>query len=359
MAKKRRKAEIKAVPINPLTGKLVRRPAGKRVVYGIRKGKKTTIFEMEPQRFAKTDLGALQKVVEKQVKTKDLKDPAKFRRTYFYEVPTREYDRDETGKIRERTSYEEDGTRVTKRLRKLKIKFKEPRKRLEKGKRVLPIYRKVVFGAKGKSEGPEDPRLMERTPYERVTDQILAEHDAVPLKDLEARIAASFKSRTITLKGDTIHQSLKVLKPPVSWEWLKKNNIDVMSMEVWISIAGQTPFLVTHSIERERYGDGLRELSGMIRAAFTQRGLTYTKLRLLQHFAHEKIGANKLRGREPDHNVGKYGSVDMKGAFKDFTQALLDGNFGAFPLKEISKPVTVQITFTFYRQGRDIEPPQQ
>jgi len=138
--KKILKSGLIPIAINAKTGKPARNPRNQPVIYGFKKGKKIFPFEMSPQKFAKTDLKDLNSFTRQS----KIDSPKDLDRNYFFEVPTLTNLKDEKGKVRKRTYFDE-GIKREKILKETKIKFKIPKSRKLKGKKRDPIYRRVIF----------------------------------------------------------------------------------------------------------------------------------------------------------------------------------------------------------------------
>lgn len=342
MAKNSPKSLLTAVPLHPKTGKVVRSPKGKTVIYGYKAADGTiTPLDMEPQRFTKMEARELQTIIKRN-KIIHLPD------TTFFQKPTRcneKYSGGEKYKVKVKDPETGDMVVKIKRAKKgeqhwiyknykkhhkakvLKVTFKPPTHRTVKGERKDPIYKKIEMRhSRGKyKQHTSGWRLQERTKLERLDDQILA--GVTKLKKTELQDSeGGVKIDSIVMKGRTLNNTLSSIRPPQSFEKLRKQKVDGIGMDVnirfrdgkkWRSVPITLP-----AVGLSEYGDLSNILSKTIRRTLLSHGKTFTKLSTFKQIKGDVKAKSKAKGEPYFPEWKRTGVVMSGGKVHDMTTAI-------------------------------------
>lgn len=360
---------IRAVAINPKTGRLFRKPEKKDVIYGyVLPDGRIIPMDMEPQRFAKIDYKQLGQVV----KSNKLTSPPDI--TFFVKktnrlerykggerIIERKWDSDQDKYIKKTTKAKKgqikyiyrDGQKSHK-ARSLKVVFKPPSHRMEKGKRAPPVYRKVAMKFKRKKykSFTTDWRMQERSRFERLQDQMLAVVTKLKKKELEGA-KEGYKSKPIILRGDTLAATISTLRPPHSFEALKKKKITAIAMDAIVHFKDEKEWksfsLDLPGVDLTQYSDLNNMLSREIRKELLSRGKTFTKLATFDKI-RTAIKARAKRTQEPYFPMWrKVGRVMSGGKWHDISSAITKMRSGKSPYQEIKRGnLKVEVTFRYY-----------
>lgn len=345
MAKKSPKklSLLEAVPLNPKTKRPIRSPKGKDVIYGYKSGKKIIPLDMEPQKFTKKEVKDLQSLVNRNRLTKPVSTTffmKKTNRTEKYKggekVKEKIYDskldkyviKTRIAKKDEEKFIYRDGKKAYK-AKTLKTVFKPPTHRIEKGKRALPMYKKVdmIYTDKGYKYHTSDWRIQERGIFERKNDQILAGITKLKAKDfLGAK--TGFKTEEIIIRGKTLGATLSKLRPPDSYESLRKKGIVSIGMTAHVLFKEdgkdweRLEPIDIQAVPISQYGDLNTILSKSIRKELMSMGKIFTKLNVLQQIKQEIKAKAKKKGVSYYPAWQKVGKVFAGGKWYDMTTVI-------------------------------------
>lgn len=369
MAKNSPKSSLlQAVPINPKTGKQARGMRGQAVIYGYKAADGSiTPLDMQSQGYTKTEQRDLQRLVNR---NKITAPPD----TVFFQKRTTRNEKYKGGETyKEKVTDRKTGKQVIKikrakkgeqryirkhfqkvsKAKVLKVTFKPPSYRTVKGERVLPVYKKIAMKMqRGKMKQHSiDWRLMERNKLERLQDQMLAGMTKLKSKDLEGAKSGSV-IENVVLRGKTLAQTLSTVRPPQSFEKLRKQGVTGIGVDVTVKFKDTDgvwkSFPVSiGAIGLNEYGDISTILSKMIRSELFAHGKTFTKLATLKKIrGREK--ANAKRTGEPyiKNWQGTQKVWDSNGKIHDMNVAF---NKPSNPYDELKQGnLKVDVTFRYY-----------
>lgn len=363
--------------LNPKTGRPFRSPQKKDVIYGFKTPEgKIVPLDMEPQKFTKIDFKQLSGLI----KLNKLKSPPDV--TFFVKRSNRIGKYKGGEKITERYFDEEKERYVIKtskakkgqiryvyregkkayKAKTLKVVFKPPSYRIEKGKRKAPIYKKIIMKmSRGKyKQQTSDWRLQERDKFERVQDQIVASLSKLKKRELEGA-AEGYKSKSIVLRGDTLASTISTIRPPHGYELLKRKGVTSIGMGVvvhfkdvgkWESFAFDIP-----AVELSAYPDLTNMVSREIRRELIGRGKTFTKLRTLEKIRLDIKKKAKANDEPYFPKWKKVGILQSGGDWYDFSAAINRmKRSGKSPYEEIKRgDLKITVTFRYYKGLEEIK----
>ena len=213
--------DASSVPVQALflapDGKPYKKSVGKLGIYAIKKGKKITRIEMEPQKFSKRDLKDLSALLEKVSYIKTVEEM----RLPFFQVNTAIQAVDKKGA--KQFLVPKKGKNRGKKVPILatKIKFKLPKKGTAWRQ---PLYKGGAF------DKFAHPYIQERSPYEAIKAEVLNEIGFSNFTDAKPYLVGAVKTEWMQLKGKTITSALRNFQPPVTSKWLHDNKINTIKV---------------------------------------------------------------------------------------------------------------------------------
>lgn len=363
-----KKPLLKAVPINPKTGKQARVFTGRDVIYGYKAPDGTlTPLDMEPQRYTKTEQRQLQSLINRN----KIQSPPE---TIFFQKRTNRNDFYKGGEIRkEKILDEKTGRYKVKKIRAkkgepryiyenykkgdrakvLKVTFKPPTHRIVKGERAKPIYRKIAMRKNKQGDYKQhidEWRLQERSKYERLQDQIMSDVTKLKKIDLEGA-KGGVQIDNLVMKGKTLSHTLSTVKPPQSFEQLKKQKVSAIGMNVIVKFKDGNRWkhksIGIPAIDLSEYSDIRNILSKNIRAELLNNGKTFTKLSTFKTIKENIKKDFKAKGDPYFPEWKKTGVVMSGGKVHDMTTAM---NKAESPYDELKKgQLKLDVSFRYYK----------
>jgi len=365
-----KQALLKAIPLNPKTGRPIRTPKGKDVIYGYKDSSgKITPLDMEAQRFTKKETRQLQSIINRNKLTVPASTTFFMTKTIRVEkyvggekIKERVYDKNKEKYViktikakKGETKYiYRDGKKAFK-AKTLKVVFKPPTHRMDKGKKAPPIYKKIDMQLtnKGFKYHTADWRLQERSTFERKNDQIIA--STVKLKKMELLGAKQgFKTGTVTVRGKTLNNTLSTIRPPDGYEALKKKKISSIGMSVdvmfkegdkWVKL----PPMDIQAVPISGYGELNTILGKSIRTELMSKGKIFTKLNTMQKIKNEIKSTAKKKGESYHREWQKVGKIFAGGKWHDMTTVINKAKRKKYEFQEIkSGNLKVDVTYRYY-----------
>lgn len=247
------------VPLNPATGKEIKKPkTGQNVIFGIKdkRGKITKIESRFHQSFSKEDQNGLQKIIDRTGKKGFV---------IYEQLTAKNYEDPKTGLI-----YKVE-----------KITF---------GKKG--VGQRPILYANGKRVRELDLGFRKRSKREMVDDLLL--HVIKP----DGKFV-----RDIHLEGDTIKDTIKNLAVKLTMAQIKNAELEGLYYEIVLRVRGEEPIIVYG--KTETYANMTTDIARSIRFTLANRGLRFTSLLNLQELASDAEAAGNFEMANKILKVGK------------------------------------------------------
>lgn len=355
---------LTVIPLTP-TGKPLKKPTSQPVIYGIQEKKgrgktaKTTLrkLEMAPQKFRKSDIEALNKLVKTSADAQGKIIPS----LAFFQVKVPgEFERTKTGRVKR--ALIKAGPLKGKRMPvyKTEMRFELPPDGTE--------WRQLLYNG-NKFSHAIHKNLQKRNTYETVKSQMLGQEGFTKFEEAHSRFVGGYETRDVSLKGRTLSEALRQIQVPVSSLWLKEKKVvlekfrDNQIGNIFVrGNVGVNAKGVRYDIPLEisaRYLTDLpNEIGRAIRQRLADRGVTYTtprELAAIEQGAWRKLkalrgGLKSLKAQRELSRLTQPGISPKTPKLKSALEKIAKGKMSPedFPLAA-SDDVTVNLRFSFYR----------
>lgn len=352
--------KLTAIALTP-SGKPLKSPIGKAVIYGYREKKegKTLLrkLDMAPQTYRKTDLEALNQLLKRSATAQESSAP---KLAFFQTKIPNEFEKTKTGRIKRVTlkAGPLKGRRVP--VFKTEMRFEAPEAGSE--------WRQLLYVGHKFSHAIHK-NLQARNTYEVVKSEMLGQEGFTQFKEAHSRFAGGYEIKDISLRGRTLTEALRQIQVPVNSLWLKDKKVVLEKFRdnqignifvrgnVKVTAKGKQ-YNLPIEISARYLTDLPNEIGHAIRQRLADRGATFTtprELAMIEQGAWRKLkalrgGLKTERARREMSRLTHPGIEPKTPKLKSHLERIAKGTQSSddFPLKTTDE-VKVNLRFSFYR----------
>jgi hypothetical protein len=354
------KKTLTAIPLTP-AGKPLKSATNKAVIYGYRekRGGKTIIrkLDMAPQVYRKSDLEALNQLLERSVTAQESNAP---KLAFFQTKIPGEFEKTKTGRIKRVTlkAGPLKGKKVP--VFKTEIRFDVPEAGSE--------WRQLLYNGNKFSHAIQK-NLQTRNTYEVVKSEMLGKEGFTKFEEAHSRFAGGYEIKDVSLRGRTLTEALRQIQVPVTSLWLKDKKVILEKFRdnqignifvkgnVAVTAKGQR-FNLPVEISARYLTDLPNEIGRAIRQRLADKGATFTtprELAAIEQGAWRKLkalrgGLKTERARREMSRLTQPGINPKAPKLKSHLEKIARGTQSPadFPLQTTDE-VKVNLRFSFYR----------